>query len=249
VNATSLELRRFGGAEALARFAAGELLTLLRKPRPNARPFLIALSGGRIAARFCSEAAGLLRNAPEALAGVHCFWADERCVPPDHPESNYKLAFENLLDQLPLPADHIHRIEGELPPEAAAAKAARDIQTVSGAVDRPPILDLVVLGMGEDGHVASLFPGESELAQNSPAVYRAVKGPKPPPDRVTLGYPVLFAAREVWVLVSGEGKQEALGRSVSGNCETPLGKVIAARALTRVWADSEGGAWVACGEK
>ena len=99
-----------------------------------------------------------------------------------------------------------------------------------------PELDLVFLGMGEDGHVASLFPGDTEALETL-AVYRAVTGPKPPPRRITLGYPALAAAREVWVLASGEGKKEALQASLEPTGNTPLARVLQSRSNTEIFTD------------
>ena len=99
-----------------------------------------------------------------------------------------------------------------------------------------PELDLVFLGMGEDGHVASLFPKDTE-ALETPAVYRAVTGPKPPPRRITLGYPALAAAREVWVLASGLGKQEVLQSSLAPSGDTPLARVLKSRSNTEIFTD------------
>ena len=100
-----------------------------------------------------------------------------------------------------------------------------------------PVLDLVLLGMGEDGHVASLFPGEPETVMASKEVYRAVtNSPKPPPNRVTLGYPAIAAAQHVWVLVSGAGKERALRESLEPSGRTPLARVLRLRRQTTLFA-------------
>ena len=102
--------------------------------------------------------------------------------------------------------------------------------------DGQPVLDLVFLGMGEDGHVASLFPNDTEAFENH-AVYRAVTGPKLPPRRITLGYPALIEARAVWVLASGEGKADILRASLTDDNSTPLARVLSSRTHTEIFTD------------
>ncbi len=229
------ELVRFESADALAVRAAEHWLQELRET--GARRFSVALSGGRIADKFYAVLAQL-PDTPELLRKVDFFWGDERCVPPSDPESNFRLAQQALLLPLGIAAPQVHRILGELPPAEAAAKAEADMrQHVRKERAGQPLLDLVLLGMGEDGHVASLFPGESEENMKSSKVYRAVIGPKPPPNRVTLGYAAIAAARQVWALVSGGGKQAALARSLEPNGNTPLARVLARREVTRIYTD------------
>ena len=173
------------------------------------------------------------------LSAVHFFWADERSVPPEDPESNYRIANELLFDPLAVSPGQIHRIRGEAPPETAALLASGElVRMVPRGPDGFPVLDLAFLGMGEDVHVASLFPGESLELLSSKDVYRSISSaPKPPPQRITLGYGPLAAAREVWVLVSGPGKESALRASLASTGATPLAKVIRSRAKTRVFTD------------
>lgn len=150
---------------------------------------------------------------------VHFFWADERCVPPQDPESNFALADSWLFQPLRVAAASIHRIRGEAPPAQAAREAAEELSRFA-PLDQAgcPVLDLILLGMGEDGHVASLFPGSESagVTAGDNDIYRAVTAPKPPPNRITLTYPVIYAARQVWVLASGPGKERALADSLGG---------------------------------
>ena len=202
----------------------------------------VALSGGRIAQRFFAAVVELARLSKISFANAHFFWADERCVPPDDAESNYRVAHELLFAPLNIPNDHVHRIRGEELPDVAAAEAAVEMCRIAPLTDDgQPVLDLIFLGMGEDGHVASLFPGESEPVMASPAVYRAVTAAKPPPRRVTLGYAAIAAARQVWVLASGAGKEAALRDSLDPSGRTPLARVIKARLRTRILTDSQDG--------
>jgi 6-phosphogluconolactonase len=140
---------------------------------------------------------------------IHVFWGDERCVPPDHADSNFRMAKESLLDNLQFPEANIHRIKGEL--DALEAAADYEAQLADHFGDEPRF-DLILLGLGDDGHTASLFPGTPALDERSHwAVAVTHRGPPPPLiDRVTLTYPVLNAARQVIFLVSGKNKEERL---------------------------------------
>ena len=232
------ELKVFKSGDELARGAARDWLELLQVLELAGREPTVALSGGRIAVTFFDAAAKVFRNHPDVIRNVHFFWGDERCVPPDHPESNYGVAAAHLLKPLEIPEMNVHRIPGEFDPALAATMAskglARSTGTEEGAV---PVLDLVILGMGEDGHVASLFPGEPTEVMESPDLCRAVTASKPPPQRVTVSYGVLAKAENVWVLASGNGKLEALKTSISNPSQTPLGRVLASRASTCIYTD------------
>ena len=135
-----------------------------------------------------------------------------------------------LLQPLKIPDAHVHRIKGELGPVAAARDASAGFAKVVHSS-----LDFVFLGMGEDGHIASIFPGDP--LEESPEPYRpALNAPKPPPERVTLAMHTMVAAKNVWVLASGTGKAEALGKSLR-TAETPLGRLIEQRPFTRIFTD------------
>lgn len=232
-----VEILKFGSAEALAERAASDLRDFLQRSAGGSQASLIALSGGRIARDFFRASAAWLGAEPRCLAGAHFFWADERCVPPQDAESNFRLAEESLFRPARVMPEQVHRIRGELPPSEAAALAAREFQDVCGREGHAPRFDLVLLGMGEDGHVASLFPGEPEAARENPALFRPVKAVKPPPHRVTVGYGVLREAGEVWVLASGAGKERALQNSLTSPDATPFGHVLHGRPATRIYTD------------
>jgi 6-phosphogluconolactonase len=241
--ATNLELLRFSGPDELARAAAREWLAMLGVLHRDtscpqlSRPAAVALSGGRIYKQFFNAVVELTREAKADFAGVDFFWADERCVPPNDPESNYRVARELLFEPLRIPAPQIRRIHGEEEPEKAAYNASRDLRsTVQKKSAEWPVLDLVFLGMGEDGHVASLFPGVPPPSLDWRPYYPVVDAPKPPPQRVTLTYDAIAAAENVWVLVSGSGKEAALQESLAGGA-TPLAKVLKMRKKTRIFFD------------
>jgi 6-phosphogluconolactonase len=228
------ELKRFSRPSELAEAAAGDWLTELEGNRCRT----VALSGGRIAGGFFDA---VVRQADPSAAywkEVHFFWGDERCVAPEDAESNFRLARERLFLPLGIPACQMHRIKGELPEALATQEAASELLRLAPLGPKgEPVLDLVFLGMGEEGHVASLFPGESQELMSSGAVFRAVQVPKPPPSRVTLGYSTLAAARQVWVLASGSAKTAALHESLHSKGGTPLAWLLRLRNQTRIYTD------------
>ncbi len=232
------ELKRFGNPDELARAAAAEWLTHIAQAGQGPRSYCVALAGGGIAGRFFQAVAWLAGGKNSVPASVHFFWSDERCVAPQSDQSNFRLAYKNMLEPLRIGDSQIHRIRGEEAPPAAAAQAETELRRwVPSASNGQPVLDLVFLGMGPDGHVASLFPGEPEAARNSPQVFRPVIGPKPPPQRITMGYPAIAAAREVWLLASGPAKENAFQESLSGSGATPLARVIKSRPTVRIYTD------------
>ena len=223
-----IDFVQFQSADVLADTAAREWLEAL----PSTGPHHAAFSGGRIAETFYEAITMIARERKLSLTQVHFFWADERCVSPDHPESNYRLLRARLLQPLSIPESHVHRIKGELEPVAAAREASVEfVQVANGP------LDFVFLGMGEDGHVASIFPGDP-LTESPTEHYRPIfKALKPPPRRITLAMHALVAARNVWVLASGAGKEETLGKSLARGSATPLGHLLERREFTSVLSD------------
>ncbi len=232
-------LEEFPDEKHLARAVADAWVNLVHAANCAGMPHYVALSGGRTAKSLFTTVSQQAVARHISFSNAHFFWADERSVPPDDAESNFRTAREFLFSPLNIPADHIHRIQGEKPPEVAATAAEAEIRRLAPHDSNGmPRLDLIFLGMGEDGHVASLFPGESIPTMAGEAVYRAVtNSPKPPANRVTLGYAAIAAARQVWVLVSGAGKGAALRASLEPAGQTALARVLAARVQTRIFTD------------
>jgi 6-phosphogluconolactonase len=174
----------------------------------------IALSGGSTPKRFhelLAESEGI------DWSRVHVYWGDERTVPPTDAESNYRMARETLLDLVEIPESQIHRMRGELDPGEAAKEYERTLRETFGvAPPDVPRFDLNILGVGGDGHTASLFPGTSALDERERWVV-ANHVPQQGTWRITLTYPVLNAAKLTLVLVSGEGKADAIGRIFDPN--------------------------------
>jgi 6-phosphogluconolactonase len=238
------DLISFPDANSLAKRVAEKWLYELAKCAGNPAPYTVALSGGRITRTFYSELTRQVEKQPETLSlvqTVHYFWGDERCVPPGDPESNYNLARELLFEPLKVPEAQIHRIKGEAPEPLALKEAIADICSVAKRQEGTalPVLDMIFLGMGEDGHTASLFPEEPPEAVSDPAICRAVTAVKPPPRRITLGYPVLAVASAVWVFASGKGKERALAESILPSGVTPLARVLQSRSSleTKIFTD------------
>jgi 6-phosphogluconolactonase len=173
----------------------------------------IALAGGRTPRAVYERLAGAGTPAID-WTRVHAIFGDERVVPPDHADSNYAMARAALFDRVPLPAAQIHRIEGERGDAAGAADAyAADLsRALALAPGRWPVLDLVLLGIGSDGHTASLFPHTPALDVVDRLAVAAV-APSAPASRVSLTYPVLNAARAVVILASGADKAGAVARA------------------------------------
>lgn len=232
----------FQNPEELARIAAAAWLKELAAANEAGRPHHVALSGGRITLKFFAAVIEMSRSQNVSLANVHFFWADERCVPPDDKENSFGAANEVFFRPLGIATGNIHRVIGEQTPEQALEQANAEIKRVVPLnAAGQPVLDLVFLGLGEDAHVASLFPRETEAERANPAVYRLITdSPKPPPTRVTLGYPAIAAAKAVWVLASGAGKEAALRDSLAVGSKTPLGRVLQMRTGTRVFTDIRG---------
>lgn len=241
----NVELISCATADELARAAAVAWLDEIESANRAGKAHCVALSGGRITQKFYAatvEQAGLRKigegGTPSLPANVHFFWADERCVLPTDSESNFKLANELLFAPLKIPAKQIHRIRGEDSPQAAAKSAEAEFRRVAGRDAGAPVLDLIFLGVGEDGHVASLFPDAPLQKLESPVSFLAIENsPKPPPRRVSMSYATIAAANQVWVLVSGTGKEMALRESLSPGGRTPLARVLQLRSRTRIFCD------------
>jgi 6-phosphogluconolactonase len=198
-----VNLKIHDDAEALGKAAAGLTETAAREAMEARGIFHLVLAGGRTP-RICYMH---LRDMDIDWLKVHVWFGDERCLPVDDPGRNDRMADEVLLNHVSIPVNQIHRIQAELGPERAAEVYALLVGST--------VMDMVHLGMGEDGHVASLFPGHPTLADPRPVV-PVFDAPKPPPERVSLGFPVLNAARQKVFMVTGAGKRHALHRIMSG---------------------------------
>jgi 6-phosphogluconolactonase len=205
-----MKVERFSDLEAVSRAGAEEFARLLRA---STGTFRVALSGGSTPKRMHELLSAVGRDALP-WDRVELWFGDERTVPPDHADSNYGMAKRTLLD--PLRLTNVHRMQGERDPVAAAADYERELVTAAGA---PPVLDLVFLGMGPDGHTASLFPGSPAVGERQRyVVANPVDSPvaKGKTTRITLTVPVLDAARHVRFLVAGADKAKVLAEVLQG---------------------------------
>ena len=154
---------------------------------------------------------------------VQITFGDERCVPADSPDSNFHMAFESLLCRVPLPVGNVFQIQGEIDPNEAATQCEAQLAAVAKRMGESIYRhDLLLLGLGEDGHTASLFPGSPALEETQRLVIPTT-GPKPPPQRITFTYPLLNASRKVAFLLNDPKKEPVLEAALRG--EFPSGKV------------------------
>ncbi|HXU72819.1 MAG TPA: 6-phosphogluconolactonase [Polyangia bacterium] len=196
----------YDDGEAVARAAADTFVAIVAGVLADRSIARVALAGGSTPKAMYRLLASPAYRERVEWGRVEIFFGDERCVPPDHPDSNYRMARESLLDHVPLGADRVHRICGERPPEEAAAQYQQKLV-------RDAALDLVLLGMGPDGHTASLFPGTPVLTETR-ALAAAVYVEKMKSWRVTLTAPVLSAAAHVVITTVGAEKAEALATAL-----------------------------------
>ena len=199
----------FPSEETLAAAVADHVAAHAEKAVAAAGRFALVLAGGSTPAHaYALLGSGPVRDRIE-WSRVHILWGDERCVPPDDPRSNYRMARQTLLDRVPVPAEQIHRIRGEDDPDRAAADYERTIRALPGA------LDLVLLGMGDDGHTASLFPGQPAVRETERwvvATAPATGGVR----RVTLTPGILNRAGQVTFVVSGAAKADRVREVLRG---------------------------------
>jgi 6-phosphogluconolactonase len=207
------EVQILEDAESLAGFAADQLIQVAKDSIPARGWFTIGLAGGSTPRLLYALLTQPARIAQIDWSRVQVFWGDERCVPPDDTESNYLMARQALLDHVPLPAENVHRIFGELAPEQAARKVELELRQVFPGMTLPRF-DLVLLGLGEDGHTASLFPGSPALDETGRWVVPVEHAVPPAPlvTRISLTLPVINSADYVLFLVSGLGKAGILSR-------------------------------------
>jgi 6-phosphogluconolactonase len=242
-------VRIFPDLDGAGEHAASEIARALREALEQRGVAHLALCGGNSPRHAYETLASLLDD----WSAVELWYGDERCVVADDPQSTHLLVASTLLAPIAasgraLPREH--RVRGELGPEAAAREYSEELRAsvapAAAGGDGPPILDVALLGIGEDGHTASLFPGHPEVLDNGNALCLPVRdSPKPPPERVTLSVPVLRAARLALLLAAGAAKAAALAAALAGGGRDPDPRVPASLIVSErlyVVADAAAGA-------
>lgn len=237
------EVRRYPNLELLSSAAAEFICSFANERVHKSGLFTIVLSGGKTPKSLYENLAAPPYAAKIPWPHIHLFWGDERCVPGDHPESNFSMAFRALISRVPIPSQNVHRIPAEIEPPEDAAKTYEKIlreffRSSNTHSNFPhggglfPSFDLILLGVGGDGHTASLFPGDQALEETKRWV-TAVRTPhgSPPVARITLTLPLINRGRCIVFLVSGSGKREVL-RSILDDPDSAARRYPAARVST-----------------
>ncbi len=207
--------------------AAARFLTRLSDVQAVRSPAHVVLTGGTVGIKLLAAVADHPARDAVDWYDVHVWWGDERFLPSGDAERNETQAREALLDALPVPAAHVHPMPAAPgTPEDAASRYADDLRAHAGEGAEVPAFDLLLLGMGPDAHVASLFPGH--VALDAPGTTTGVRdSPKPPPLRVSLTFAAINQAREVWIVASGAEKAAAVaaGLAAQDRAEAPVSAV------------------------
>jgi 6-phosphogluconolactonase len=241
--ATKPEVRRYRNIEALSSAGAEFICTLALEYVNEHGVFTIVLSGGKTPKALYENLARPPYEARMPWPNIHFFWGDERCVSSGHPESNFAMASRALISTVPIPSQNVHRIPAEIEPPEDAAEAYEKIlreffepsagtnthSNASGGGEPFPAFDLIVLGIGKDGHTASLFPGDLAVQEENSWVV-AVLAPQgsPPIPRITLTLPVINRAQCVLFMASGSEKRKVV-RSILEDASQAIRSYPAAR--------------------
>ncbi len=213
-------IKIFETADELAGALADEFQKAVNEQAKLNKDFYIALSGGNTPALFFQNLASTQYRENIAWQNVHFFWGDERCVAPDHPDSNFGMTKKNLLDHIAIPPQNIHRILGEENPVTESKRYAQEIESIvpediSGFLQ----FDWIFLGLGTEGHTASIFPGSGVL-KNQKNICAVATHPESGQHRITLTLPVINHAKRVSFLVTGENKASVVAKILAGTEES-----------------------------
>ncbi len=260
LNKSDAQIRIYKDADELALKAARHFARLADQYCLGSGQFTVALSGGSTPRKMLSLLAEEPFSDTVPWSSIYFFWGDERAVPPDHADSNYRMARETLLEKTPVPAENIFRIPAELPdPASAASKYAATLRefflsdpeaTLADPSGYVPRFDLVFLGMGPDGHTASLFPGTNALYVNDQIVV-ANYVEKFNAHRITFTSTLINNARNVTFIAAGADKAEALRGVLEGSYQPDVypSQLIRPRNGTLLWMVDEAAAQLLAGQK
>jgi len=232
----STRIEIFPDSQALVTAAAARLVDTIADAVAARGRALIVLTGG-------GNGIGLLKSLagrPIDWSAVHLFWGDERYVPEDDDERNEKQAREALLSHVDIPSSQVHPMpasDGEFGSDlAAAALAYEQLLAANAAPGQPvPNFDVHLLGMGPEGHINSLFPDTPAVLETTRMVVPVEDSPKPPPQRITLTLPAIARSREVWLMVSGAGKADAVAAAINGAAPVSVPAAGAVGLDTTLW--------------
>lgn len=201
-----VEVKIYDTPEKLSKKAARQIAALSNEK--GKEPLHIALSGGSTPALLYEILAGKYRDKTN-WERIHFWWGDERCVDPSSLESNFRMASERMLSHVPVPPDHIHRIRGEAPPEEENLRYRSEMESLIPHSGGFPVFDLILLGMGDDGHIASIFPGNLSLLKCE-APCEVAEHPLTGQKRITLTGKTINNARRIFILVTGTAKSQRI---------------------------------------
>ena len=206
------------------------ILTLAREALDKGGLFRLGLTGGRSRRAIHEALVSQARDLP--WNRVQLTFGDERCVPPDHEDSNYRVARESLIEPSGIPEGNVFRMRGEIDPAAAAHEYEAKLAAVAARLNEARYThDLLLLGLGEDGHIASLFPGSPALDETSHTVLPVI-GPKPPPQRISMTLPLINSARHILFLVPDAAKRAIVEGAIDGDARYPASRVRATEQIT-----------------
>jgi len=220
-------IKIFSSANEVAERFAEEFKRMITDSLRDNKTFTVALSGGSTPELLFSVL-GDKYSKSIPWEYVHFFWGDERCVPPDDPESNYGMAFRKLFEKIEIPTSNIHRIAGEMDPKKEASRYSDEISTFTRTRDGLPEFDLILLGLGDDGHTASIFPENMELL-NSLKICVVSSHPVTKQKRITITGRVINNADYVIFLVTGKKKATIVEKIINKDNYTlsfPAGNIV-----------------------
>ncbi|MBK7628206.1 MAG: 6-phosphogluconolactonase [Bacteroidales bacterium] len=235
-----MELKIFPTPFDLAEKFAEEMIRLIRESADSGKKFTIALSGGSTPELLFSLLGEQYARAV-SWKNVHLFWGDERCVAPDSPESNFGMTKRKLIDKIEIPASNIHRIKGEEDPAIEAVRYSDEILSITQRRSALPLFDLVILGLGDDGHTASIFPGNLDLL-SSEKICDVATHPVSNQKRITITGRIINNASRVVFLVTGKKKADIVEKIINNRAEAlpfPASHIAPAEGLLTWYVDKE----------